>query len=156
MKLISLLEVEHNFSYLLSLHNVFSYVIIHIFKERSSFYTSLFPHVRASATLALKPYISAPVALRDLIFCTHLVFIVDRHVRKFYQNRPNGYRNRAKNIRRLSRVETAKTWINYSSLNFSLKDTFNMSNYFIIAFKYLNAPLLMSEWSRSCYMMHFL
>ena len=76
-----------------------------IFKERSSFYTSLFPHARTHATLALKPNISAPVAFRDLIFCTHLVFIVDRHVRKFYQNRPNGYRNRAKNIRRLSRVE---------------------------------------------------
>ena len=89
--------------------------------------------VRAYATSSLRTNISFSVAPRDLIFCTDLVFIVCRYFHKFYQNRPNGYRNRAKNFRRLSRVVTVLTCINYSSLIFSLTEMFNMSYYFIIS-----------------------
>ena len=88
--------------------------------------------VHASATTSLRTNISVSVAPRDLIFCTQLVFIISHYFRKFYQNRPNGYRNRAKKFRRLSGVVNVLTWINYSSLIFSLTEMFNMSYYFII------------------------
>ena len=97
-------------------------------KERSSFYTSLFPHTRASATLALKPYISVPVALRDMIFCTHLVFVVDCYVRKFYQNRSIGYGKRAKNNRTLSEFKFGQTLTYSSGINFSHKEMINKLN----------------------------
>ena len=86
--------------------------------------------VHAYATSSLRTIISVSVAPRDLIFCTHLVFIVYRYFRKFYQNQPNSYRNRAK---RLSTVVNVFTCINYSSLIFSLTEMFNMSYYFIIS-----------------------
>ena len=70
-------------------------------------------HVRtrghAYATSSMRTNISVSVAPRDLIFYTHLFFIVDRYFHKFHQNRPNGYRNRAKNIRTLSREETVQS-----------------------------------------------